>query len=153
MVSISTVATRELSLQPWQWFIISMLFITICVDTAIAVSMSHYLKTSDPGFRRTSRVVDQMVLYTMGIVTNEGHLNSKTIIRTESPASVSALASGISFLITPEIFIWLGLFIIESGLYTNSLLAALNARAKFSRELQHPESAGCLEMSLSILDT
>ncbi|KAI6135638.1 hypothetical protein EV401DRAFT_1897446 [Pisolithus croceorrhizus] len=52
MVSISTVATRELSLQPWQWFIISMLFITICVDTAIAVSMSHYLKTSDPGFRR-----------------------------------------------------------------------------------------------------
>ncbi|KAI6120415.1 hypothetical protein EDD17DRAFT_1547569 [Pisolithus thermaeus] len=74
MVSISTIATRELSLQPWQWFIISMLFIAICVDTAIAVSMSYYLKTSDPGFRRTSRVVDQMALYIMatGTVTRWG---------------------------------------------------------------------------------
>ncbi|KAI6042767.1 hypothetical protein EDC04DRAFT_3088354 [Pisolithus marmoratus] len=157
MVSMATVAARDLSLQPWQRFIISALFITICADTTIAVSMSYYLKASESGFHQTSRVVDRIVLYVMA---------------TGTITSISALASGLFILITPDIFIWLGLFIIESGcefivsriwqpvsdliradalllkVYTNSLLAALNARAKFSHELQYSESADGLEVQL-----
>ncbi|KAI6152524.1 hypothetical protein BKA82DRAFT_1003884 [Pisolithus tinctorius] len=111
---------------PSEKFIAPTLFITICVDTTIAVSMSYYLKANESGFRQTSRVVDRMVFY---------------IMATGTITSIFALASGV----------WLGLFMIESGLYTNSLLAALNARAKFSHELQHPGSAGGLEVSLSRL--
>ncbi|KAI6152493.1 hypothetical protein BKA82DRAFT_4012950 [Pisolithus tinctorius] len=96
---------------PWQWFIVSTLFITICADTVIAVSMSYYLKASEAGFRRTSRVVDRMILYIMAT----GIITSTTIVLTESPASISALASGVSFLITPNVFIWLGLIMAESG--------------------------------------
>ncbi|KAI6008606.1 hypothetical protein EDC04DRAFT_876509 [Pisolithus marmoratus] len=136
MVSIATVTAKGLS-RSWQWFIVSGLLITICADTTIAVSMSYYLRVNKADFGRTSRVVDRMVLYIMatGIIT-----------------SISALAAGVSFLITPTVYIWTGLFIMESGLYTNSLLAALNARARFSHELQHPESADGLEVSLSRLD-
>ncbi|KAI6146233.1 hypothetical protein BKA82DRAFT_4015804 [Pisolithus tinctorius] len=47
-------------------FITPTLFITICVDTTIAVSMSYYLKANELGFHRTSHVVDQMVCYIMG---------------------------------------------------------------------------------------
>lgn len=132
--SISTIMANGLSPQPWKWFIVCLLFTTVCADTTIAVSMSYYLKASEPGFRQTSRVVDRMVLYiaATGIIT-----------------SISALASGISFLVAPGVYIWLGFFIVGSGLYTNSLLAALNARAKFSHELQHPGSRDGLEVSLS----
>ncbi|KAI6042774.1 hypothetical protein EDC04DRAFT_882721 [Pisolithus marmoratus] len=113
MVSIATVTAGALSLDPWQWFIIFGLFVTICADTTVAVSLSYYLKANEPAFGRTSRVVDRMVLYIMatGMIT-----------------SISSLASGISILITPDIYTWLGFIIIESGLYTNCLLAALNAR-------------------------
>ncbi|KIO00355.1 hypothetical protein M404DRAFT_1003804, partial [Pisolithus tinctorius Marx 270] len=94
---------------PSEKFIAPTLFITICVDTTIAVSMSYYLKANESGFRRTSRVVDRMVFY---------------IMVTESPASIFALASGVAYLINPSLWVWLGLFMIESGFYTNSLLAA-----------------------------
>ncbi|KAI6146170.1 hypothetical protein BKA82DRAFT_297984 [Pisolithus tinctorius] len=137
MVSISTVVARKLLLQSWHWFIISALFVAVCADTAIAVSMSYYLKANEMGFRRTSRVVDRMVLYIMatGIIT-----------------SISALASAISFLVAPGVYIWLGSFIVGSGLYTNSLLAALNARAKFSHELQHLWSGEVPSRRLVVLD-
>ncbi|KAI6042768.1 hypothetical protein EDC04DRAFT_2891615 [Pisolithus marmoratus] len=166
MVSVFAAVDTGLSDESWNRFIISTLFITICADTTIAVSMSYYLKASKLGLDRTSRVVDRMVLYIMG----EARLNSMTIVLIESPASISALASGISFLAAPDTSIWLGLIIIESGLYTNSLLSAyvlgvppvfcfislpifwmdrLNARAQFSHELQHPTSADGSEPPLS----
>ncbi|KAI6034705.1 hypothetical protein BKA83DRAFT_680969 [Pisolithus microcarpus] len=127
MVNISSVAAGGLSLQTWQWSIISTLFITICADAVIAVSMSYYLKANDPGFCRTSRILDRMVLYIMatGIIP-----------------SLSALASGIFFLIAPNTYVWLGLYIIESG-------SELNARDQFSRELRRPVSVGGLEVQLS----
>ncbi|KAI6042763.1 hypothetical protein EDC04DRAFT_881727 [Pisolithus marmoratus] len=134
----AAVAAWGLPPQPWRHFIISTLFITICTDTTIAMSMSYYLKARELGIRRTARVVDRMVLYIMatGIIT-----------------SISALASGLSFIITPDNITWLGLLIIDSGLYTNSLLAALNARAKFSHELHsYPESADDSEVPLHRLD-
>ncbi|KAI5999839.1 hypothetical protein F5J12DRAFT_269736 [Pisolithus orientalis] len=62
-------------------FITPTLFITICVDTTIAVSMSYYLKASESGLRRTSRVVDRMVFY---------------IMATGTITSIFALASGVA---------------------------------------------------------
>ncbi|KAI6152525.1 hypothetical protein BKA82DRAFT_1003886 [Pisolithus tinctorius] len=90
-------------------FITPTLFITICVDTTIAASMSYYLKANESGFHRTSRVVDRMVCY---------------IMATGTITSIFALASGVAYLINPSLWVWLGLFMIESGFYTNSLLAA-----------------------------
>ncbi|KAI6040366.1 hypothetical protein EDC04DRAFT_1506680 [Pisolithus marmoratus] len=100
IISVATIIDERSSLRSWQqWSIISLLFIMICADTTIAVSMSYYLKASKPCFGRTSRVVDQMVLY---------------IMATGMTTSISSLASGISFLIAPGIYIWLGFFIIDS---------------------------------------
>ncbi|KAI6146162.1 hypothetical protein BKA82DRAFT_4158299 [Pisolithus tinctorius] len=113
VVSISTVVAGELSQQPWQWFIVSALFITICADTTIVVSMSYYLKANETGFCRTSRVIDRMVLYIMGENCQDG------------PDSLIAYLTGI--------------------------ITRLNARAKFSHELQHPGSGDGLEVSLSRL--
>ncbi|KAI6045835.1 hypothetical protein EDC04DRAFT_2598431 [Pisolithus marmoratus] len=53
MVSIATVTAGGLSFDSWQWFIVSMLFIAMCADTIIAVSMSYYLKASEPAFGRS----------------------------------------------------------------------------------------------------
>ncbi|KAI6013670.1 hypothetical protein BKA83DRAFT_4359072 [Pisolithus microcarpus] len=135
MVNISTIAAGGLSLQSWQWSIISSLFITICADAVIAVSMSYYLKANDPGFRRTSRVVDRMVLYIMatGIIPSLSALASAIFVR---------LRCWVAFSLQASVDVWLGLFIIESG-------SELNARDQFSRELRRPVSVGGLEVQLS----
>ncbi|KAI6045840.1 hypothetical protein EDC04DRAFT_2028311 [Pisolithus marmoratus] len=96
MCSIALVATGGLSFDPWGWLFVSMLFITICADTTISVSMSYYLKANEPAFGRTSRVVDRMVLYIMAT----GTITSKSTHQ---------------ILITFNIYIWVAFFIIESG--------------------------------------
>ncbi|KAI5993552.1 hypothetical protein EDD15DRAFT_2196549 [Pisolithus albus] len=123
MVNISTIAAGGLSLQSWQWSIISSLFITICADAVIAVSMSYYLKANDPGFRQTSRVVDRMVLYIMatGIIprlTSLGGILIASIYRRLARAF-------------------------------HHRIRQLNARSQFSRELRRPASVSGLEVQLS----
>ncbi|KAI6025989.1 hypothetical protein EDC04DRAFT_2606184 [Pisolithus marmoratus] len=136
MVSIATVTAKGLS-RSWQWFIISGLLIMICADMTIMVSMSYYLRVNKADF--------ELHMWWIRWFSTSWH---RTIIQTTEAIH--------QFLIMPTVYIWTGLFIMESGLYTNSLLAfwmgRLNAHARFSHELQHPESADGLEVSLSGLD-
>ncbi|KAI6042835.1 hypothetical protein EDC04DRAFT_889184 [Pisolithus marmoratus] len=111
----SKAATSNVSgLQKWQGFIVSALSISICADTIIAASMSYYLRGSRTGHHRTSRLIDRMVVY---------------ILATGMITSITALLAGVTFYATPNTFVWIALCIVEAGLYANSLLAALNARA------------------------
>ncbi|KAI6040418.1 hypothetical protein EDC04DRAFT_2602514 [Pisolithus marmoratus] len=155
----SRAATSDVSgLQKWQGFIVSALSISICADTIIAASMSYYLRGSRTGHHRTSRLIDRMVVYILG----KTHRHYNTTTSAESSASITALLAGITFYATPNtcmtfqlfcdlfslptsIVVWIALCIIEAGLYANSLLAALNARALLTRVPSNPRPTDVTE--------
>lgn len=101
----------------WGWCITSYLVLSIACDTLIATSVSYHLQQRKTGFERTSRIIDRMIFYAIatGLIT-----------------STTELAEAICFWTMPDNYIWMGLYVIESGLYTNSLLAALNNRTLFN---------------------
>lgn len=102
----------------WGWCITSFLVLSISCDALIAMALSHHLKLRKTGFDRTSRIIDRMIMYALatGLVT-----------------SSTELAEAICFWTMDYNYVWLGLYVVESGLYTNSLLAALNSRTLFNR--------------------
>ncbi|KAI6112378.1 hypothetical protein EDD17DRAFT_1760232 [Pisolithus thermaeus] len=104
--------------QNWGWCITGFLVLSISCDTLIATALSHHLKLRKTGFDRTSRVIDRMIMYTLatGLIT-----------------SATELAEAICFWTMDYNYVWMGLYVVESGLYTNSLLAALNSRTLFNR--------------------
>lgn len=102
----------------WGWCITSYLVISVACDGLLAISLGHHLKRRKTGFDRTSRIIDRMILYT--------HATGLT-------TSTVELAEAICFWTMPRNYIWMGLYVIESGLYTNSLLASLNSRAIFNQ--------------------
>ncbi|KAI6135231.1 hypothetical protein EV401DRAFT_890502 [Pisolithus croceorrhizus] len=51
-LTVGASSSEVVAFQKWQGFIVSTLFIAICVDTTIAASMSYYLKGSKTGLRR-----------------------------------------------------------------------------------------------------
>ncbi|KAL4072179.1 hypothetical protein J3A83DRAFT_4372178 [Scleroderma citrinum] len=102
----------------WGWTITSYLILSIACDTLIATSLSYHLNLRKTGFHRTSRIIDRMIIYALatGLIT-----------------SATELAEAICFWTMPDNLIWMGLYVVESGLYTNSLLAALNSRSLFNQ--------------------
>ncbi|KAI6127369.1 hypothetical protein EDD16DRAFT_282465 [Pisolithus croceorrhizus] len=133
-LTISASSSEAIALQKWRGFIVSTLFIAIGADTTIAASMSYYLKGSKTGFRQTSRLIDRTVLY---------------IVATGMVTSLTTLSAGITFYAVPNTFTWLVLGILEAGLYANSLLAALNARAWLARISCDPESVNDTGISIT----
>ncbi|KAI6100140.1 hypothetical protein F5141DRAFT_320720 [Pisolithus sp. B1] len=133
-LTVGASSSEVIAIQKWRGFIVSTLFIAICADTTIAASMSYYLKGSKTGFRQTSRLIDRMILY---------------ILATGMVTSITALSAGITFCAIPNTFTWLVLCILEAGLYANSLLAALNARAWLARIPCDPESLNDTGISMT----
>ncbi|KAI6111827.1 hypothetical protein EDD16DRAFT_1710173 [Pisolithus croceorrhizus] len=102
----------------WGWSITGFLVLSIACDTLIATALSHHLRLRKTGFNRTSRIIDLIIVYTLAT----GLINSTT-----------ELAEAICFWTMDDNYVWLGLYVVESGLYTNSLLAALNSRTLLNR--------------------
>ncbi|KAF8578278.1 hypothetical protein K439DRAFT_1639010 [Ramaria rubella] len=82
-------------------------------DIGIACAQCWYLHTSRTGLKRTDSLINVLMIYTI----NRGILNS-----------IAAVADLACFLAMPNNFIWLAFNFTMSKLYTNSLLATLNAR-------------------------
>ncbi|KAI6165092.1 hypothetical protein EDD17DRAFT_1754289 [Pisolithus thermaeus] len=102
----------------WGWSITCFLVLSIACDALVATSLSHHLRLRKTGFDRTSRIIDLIVVYTLATCL----INSTT-----------ELAEAICFWTMDDNYVWLGLYVVESGLYTNSLLAALNSRTLLNR--------------------
>ncbi|KAI6127006.1 hypothetical protein F5141DRAFT_1084914 [Pisolithus sp. B1] len=102
----------------WGWSITGFLVLSIACDTLIATALNHHLRLRKTGFNRTSRIIDLIIVYTLAT----GLINSTT-----------ELAEAICFWTMDDNYVWLGLYVVESGLYTNSLLAALNSRTLLNR--------------------
>ncbi|KIK02622.1 hypothetical protein K443DRAFT_677467 [Laccaria amethystina LaAM-08-1] len=88
-------------------------------DTVIAASLCTMLHRSRTGFHRSNTIITKLIVFSI----NTGLLTS-----------FCALASLVSILAWPTAFIYIAFFFCLGRLYTNSLLATLNAR-KSIREL------------------
>jgi hypothetical protein len=82
-------------------------------DVLIASVLTFLLQTSKTGFQRSDTMLNKLTLFAV----NTGALTS-----------LCAVASLISILAAPNTFIYISFFFCMGRLYTNSLLATLNAR-------------------------
>ncbi|KAF9065260.1 hypothetical protein BDP27DRAFT_64902 [Rhodocollybia butyracea] len=83
-------------------------------DVLIASSLAYLLQTSKTGFRNSDTMINKLTLFAV----NTGALTS-----------ICAMASLVSILVFPATFVYISFFFCMGRLYTNSLLATLNARA------------------------
>ncbi|KDR74776.1 hypothetical protein GALMADRAFT_249667 [Galerina marginata CBS 339.88] len=109
-----------------KWLCVTVLALGAAVDFFVAVSLSYYLKARRiNGFPVTSLMIDKITAWT---------------IQTGVLTSLSGLCMLVLFVLIPENFIWLAIFMSLSRLFSNSLLASLNGRAvlreQFFFELQ-----------------
>ncbi|KAH8804266.1 hypothetical protein DL96DRAFT_637435 [Flagelloscypha sp. PMI_526] len=82
-------------------------------DVMIAMTLCTLLHRSRTGFHRSDTIINKLILFAV----NTGVLTS-----------LCAIASLISILLAPNTFIYITFFFIIGRLYSNSLLATLNAR-------------------------
>uniref|UniRef100_A0A0W0F3V4 DUF6534 domain-containing protein n=1 Tax=Moniliophthora roreri TaxID=221103 RepID=A0A0W0F3V4_MONRR len=82
-------------------------------DMAISAVMIFYLQRSKTGVRKSTDIINRMIIFTFN---------------TGLPTSVTALLSIISLHAMPNTFIYIFFYLLTGRLYTNSLLVTLNAR-------------------------
>jgi len=105
-------------------------------DILIAGTLCTVFSLSRTGFQRTDVLINRLILFSV----NTGLLTS-----------LCALASLISILAAPHTFIYIAFFFCLGRLYTNSLLATLNARKiLFARGIK-PQPVDAMSVSLSDL--
>ncbi|KLO17951.1 hypothetical protein SCHPADRAFT_900136 [Schizopora paradoxa] len=87
-------------------------------DISIAGTLVFLLRKSRTGFKRTETLVNRLVMFTIntGLIT-----------------SMCAIMALVSVLAWPNTFLYIAFYLLISRLYTNSLLATLNARASLGR--------------------
>jgi len=91
----------------------SSLSLAVVTDVLIAGSLAYYLHTSRSGIKRTDKLVNQLLAYTInnGILTSAFDIVTLVFVTTE----VNNL-------------IFLAVFQVVGNLYTNSMMATLNSR-------------------------
>lgn len=103
-------------------------------DIVIAASLCTILQRSRTGFHRSDTIITKLIVFSV----NTGLLTS-----------LCALASLVSILAWPNTFIYIAFFFCIGRLYTNSLLATLNARKKIRELSDGIESTSGNNMSLN----
>jgi len=111
---------------------ISVNVLGAAADLFIAGMLCSLLNVSRTGFRRSDAIINRLILFTV----NTGLLTS-----------LCALASLISILAAPNTYIYIAFFFCLGRLYTNSLLASLNARKVLAR-VNNRSSEGTTSLSL-----
>ncbi|KAL0948357.1 hypothetical protein HGRIS_010940 [Hohenbuehelia grisea] len=119
----------------WTWLIAATLTATAIVDVLISASMCYHLhRHRGLSYQRSSLVLNKLIIWTMqtGLITS---------------LSITAIASTVTFILIKHRFIWLAIFMVLTGLYSNALLALLNGRWQLSghydstlRTLSNPPS-------------
>ncbi|KAI6115345.1 hypothetical protein EDD16DRAFT_1069761 [Pisolithus croceorrhizus] len=117
--SYGTINLGEL-VQQWYWCITTILILSFICDTFVTASLTYQLKMQKTAFTQSLQVIDRMTALTFAT----GFL-----------ASVVELSAAICFWTLPGNYTWVSLLIVVSGLYTVSVLAALNQRRQFHHML------------------
>jgi len=97
---------------------ISVNVLGAATDLLIAGTLCTLLNFSRTGFQRSDAIINRLIIFSV----NTGLLTS-----------LCALASLISILVAGNTFVYIAFFFCLGRLYTNSLLATLNARKMFFR--------------------
>lgn len=105
----------------WEWLITFILVDGACVDVMVAFSLCYNLiehRRSVTVSLRTVRLLDQLIMWTIqtGLIT-----------------SLAAVTMTICFLTMKDNYIWLGVYMFLARLFSNSLLASLNARSNLRK--------------------
>ncbi|EDQ99405.1 uncharacterized protein LACBIDRAFT_335046 [Laccaria bicolor S238N-H82] len=103
-------------------------------DVVIAASLCTILHRSRTGFHRSDTIITKLIVFSV----NTGLLTS-----------LCALASLVSILAWPTTYIYIAFFFCIGRLYTNSLLATLNARKKIRELSDGIESTSGNNLSLN----
>ncbi|KAI0029306.1 hypothetical protein K488DRAFT_88877 [Vararia minispora EC-137] len=109
-VHLGTFAELIAHLRPLSY---SINIATAITDVSITTAMCFYLQSSRTGFRRTDSMLNRLTLFCV----NTGLLTS-----------TDAVCSLTSYLASENSFIYICFFFMLSRLYSNSLMATLNAR-------------------------
>ncbi|KAJ6595583.1 hypothetical protein DFH09DRAFT_1135043 [Mycena vulgaris] len=99
----------------WGWLLSALLVLSSVVDLIIAATLVYHLyKQRSSAYRGTVAVMDKLIRWTIetGVVTSAG-----------------GIVTLITFLTLKNTFVWMGCFAALASLFSNSLLASLNARA------------------------
>ncbi|TFK65047.1 hypothetical protein BDN72DRAFT_218808 [Pluteus cervinus] len=100
------------------WLINSQFINTAVNDVVITISMCYYLKKGrQDGLRRTKRVIERLVLWT---------------IQSSAPTCFLGIAVVTTFMLDLSNNVWIGLSIFATPIYPAALLALLNGRESLS---------------------
>ncbi|KAG2012837.1 hypothetical protein CC2G_009803 [Coprinopsis cinerea AmutBmut pab1-1] len=109
------------------WMAVSLLSMGAAIDIMIATSMLFYLYGQrEKVLARSVRLIDRLVQYTLctGLLP-----------------SLSAVVMVIMYSVDPDSMIWLAIYTCLAKLYSNSVLASLNARATLRSTFNDGSSA------------
>ncbi|KAJ6620713.1 hypothetical protein B0H10DRAFT_2020188 [Mycena sp. CBHHK59/15] len=102
-------------------------------DIVISVVLIYLLHSSKTGFRRTTDLMNRLIVFTFN---------------TGLPTSFSALLATISIAIWPNTFLYIFFFLLLGRLYTNSILVTLNCR-EYIREANNKATQDSYTVSAS----
>ncbi|KAF9036370.1 hypothetical protein BJ165DRAFT_1508163 [Panaeolus papilionaceus] len=90
------------------------LVVSAALDISISAGLCYYLRAKrNTSHMKTAKTIDQIITWT---------------IQTGLANSITGLVELICFVLMPNNFIWLAIFMFLARMYSNSLLASLNAR-------------------------
>ncbi|TFK84793.1 hypothetical protein K466DRAFT_588629 [Polyporus arcularius HHB13444] len=119
-IGFSITATAETFIQvvfskfiPYMWQIWGVLLAAVCVDVVATSVLTHYLRKSRTGFKKTDSMVDILMVYA---------------VNTGLSTSVLTIAAFISSILSRDTLIWAAITIVATKMYANSLLAVVNSR-------------------------
>ncbi|KAJ7112284.1 hypothetical protein C8R44DRAFT_798305 [Mycena epipterygia] len=119
--------SRVSILLQWRWLVSTALSLGLAVDILITGSMCHFLhKMRSTEFKRTRTMVETLIVWSI----------ESTIL-----TSTASIIQIILFMTRTDL-VWSCFFIIHAKLFSNSMLASLNGRRRFS--LSREESSDIL---------
>ncbi|CAA7270139.1 unnamed protein product [Cyclocybe aegerita] len=99
----------------WKWLLTTVLAIGAAVDIIVAAALCYHLRIQrSNSHEKTAMMIDKIIAWT---------------IQTGLMTSLTGLVMLICFLAMPGNFVWLAFFMFLARMFSNSLLASLNARS------------------------
>ncbi|KAH7919269.1 hypothetical protein BV22DRAFT_1133958 [Leucogyrophana mollusca] len=116
-----------------QVYLIIALVMFIVGDSLSALAMAYYLNKSRSGLRRMDNLIDQLVLYCVG---------------TGALTSIIYVASLITDILEPNSLTFMGIILVQTRLYSNSLLTSLNMRTFNAEKLNNDTFINVSQLSI-----
>ncbi|KAL0960904.1 hypothetical protein HGRIS_005913 [Hohenbuehelia grisea] len=105
----------------FRWLAVTGRLLDVVIDIVISATLSWSLfRQRNLAFRRTTRLIDRIIMVT---------------INTGTLASAMAAATTICYLTMPVRFVYVGLYVCTAPVYVNTFFASLNIRTSLRRDV------------------